>query len=54
MVRCPLMGLKRKKNLLALFKIQNGGEIQDSRQTIKGSRFIKNNANNLLLRILED
>jgi hypothetical protein len=26
--------LKKKKFLLALFKIQNGGEIQDGRQTI--------------------
>jgi hypothetical protein len=36
------------------FKIQNGGEIQDGRKTIKCSRFVKNDANNLQLRILED
>jgi hypothetical protein len=42
--------LKKKK----FFKIQNGGEIQDGRQTIKCSRFVKNDANNLQLRILED
>jgi hypothetical protein len=46
--------LKKKKILLALFKIQNGREIQDGRQTIKCSRFVKNDANNLQLRILED
>jgi hypothetical protein len=46
--------LKKKKFLLALFKIQNGGDIQDGRQTIKCSRFVKNNANNLQVRILED
>jgi hypothetical protein len=40
--------------LLAFFKIQNGGEIQDGRQTIKCSRIVRNNANNLQLRILED
>jgi hypothetical protein len=40
--------------LSALLKIQNGGEIQDGRQTIKCSRFVKNNANNLQLRILEE
>jgi hypothetical protein len=40
--------------LLMLFKIQNGGEIQDGRQTIKCSRFVKNHANNLQLRNLED
>jgi hypothetical protein len=28
-------------------KIQNGGEIQDGRQTIKCSRFVRNNADNL-------
>jgi hypothetical protein len=45
----------RKKNyLLALFKIQNGGEIQDGRQTIKCSRFVKHDENNLQLRNLED
>jgi hypothetical protein len=38
---------RKKKILLALFKIQNGGEIQDDRQTIKCSRFVKNDANNL-------
>jgi penicillin-binding protein-related factor A (putative recombinase) len=37
--------LKKKKFLLALFKIQNGGEIQDGRQTIKCSRIVRNNAN---------
>jgi hypothetical protein len=36
---------RKKKFLLALFKIQNGGEIQDGRQTKKNSRFIKNNIN---------
>jgi hypothetical protein len=35
-------------------KIQNGGENQDGRQTIKRSRIVKNNANNLQLQILED
>jgi hypothetical protein len=40
--------------LLALFKIQNGGEIQDGRQTIKCSRLVKNDANNLQLRNLKD
>jgi hypothetical protein len=44
----------KKKNLLALFQIQNGGETQDSRQTIKYFRFVKNNVNNLKLRILKD
>jgi hypothetical protein len=34
--------LKKKKIFLALFKIQNGGEIQDGQQTIKCSRFVKN------------
>jgi hypothetical protein len=34
--------------------MQNGGEIQDGRQTIKCSRFVKNDANNLQLWILED
>jgi hypothetical protein len=29
------MELKKQKILLALFKIQNGGEIQDGRQTVK-------------------
>jgi hypothetical protein len=46
--------LKKKKILLALFKIQNGGEIQDGRQTIKCSRIVRNNANNWQLRILKD
>jgi hypothetical protein len=32
--------LEKKKFLLALFKIQNGGENQDGRQTIKCSRFV--------------
>jgi hypothetical protein len=45
--------LKKKKIFLALFKIQKGGEIQDGRQTIKCSRFVKNDANNLQLRLLE-
>jgi hypothetical protein len=45
---------RKKKFLLALFKIQNGGEIQDGRQTIKCSRFVKHDANNLQLRNLED
>jgi hypothetical protein len=45
---------KKKKFLLALFEIQNGGEIQDGRQTIKCSRIVRNNANNWQLRILED
>jgi hypothetical protein len=40
--------------LSVLFKIQNGGDIQDGRQTIKCSRFVKNDANNLQLRNLED
>jgi hypothetical protein len=35
-------------------KIQNGGEIQDGRRTIKCSQFVKNDANNLKIRILED
>jgi hypothetical protein len=35
-------------------KIQNGGEIQDGRQTIKLSRIVRNNANNLQLRTLKD
>jgi hypothetical protein len=42
--------LKKKKFLLALFKIQNGGEFQDGGQTIKCSRFAKI----MQLRILED
>jgi hypothetical protein len=46
--------LKKKKFLLALFKIQYGGEFQDSRQTIECTRIVRNNANNLQLRILED
>jgi hypothetical protein len=46
--------LKKKKILLALFKIQNGGNFQDGRQTIKCSRIVINYANNLQLRILED
>jgi hypothetical protein len=46
--------LKKKKFLRVLFKIQNGGEIQDGRQTIKCSRFVKNDANTLQLRDLED
>jgi hypothetical protein len=37
---------RKKKILLALFKIQNGGEIQDGRQTIKCFRFVENDANN--------
>jgi hypothetical protein len=49
-----LWNSRKKKFLLALFKIQNSGEIQDGRQTIKCSRFFKNDANNLRLRILED
>jgi hypothetical protein len=40
--------------LVAPSKIQNGGEIEDGRQTIKCSRIVRNNANNLQLRILED
>jgi hypothetical protein len=52
-LKCSLE-LKKKKILLALFKIQNGGEIQDGRQAIKCSRLVKNNANNLQFRILED
>jgi hypothetical protein len=48
------LGHKNKKFLLALFKIQNGGDIQEGRQTIKCSRFVRNNANNTQLRILED
>jgi hypothetical protein len=43
-----------KKNIVELFKIQNGGKIQDGRQTKKCSRFFKNNANNFNLQILED
>jgi hypothetical protein len=39
---------------MAPVKIQKGGEIQDGRQTIKCSRFVENNANNLQLRISED
>jgi hypothetical protein len=39
--------------LFALLKIQNGGEILDGHQTITCHRFVKNNANNLQLRILE-
>jgi hypothetical protein len=35
--------------LVATFKIQNGGEIQDGRKTIKCCQFVKNYANNLLL-----
>jgi hypothetical protein len=46
--------LKKKKNLYALFKIQNGGEIQDGRQTIKCSQFFKTDANILQIRILKD
>jgi hypothetical protein len=42
--------LKKKKILLALFKIQNGGDNQDGRQTIKRSRILRNNVNNLQLR----
>jgi hypothetical protein len=45
---------EKKIVLVALSEIQNGREIQDSHQTIKFSRFVKNNANNLQLRILED
>jgi hypothetical protein len=44
----------KKKKLLTFFKIQNGGEFQDGRQTIKCSGFVKNNANILQLRILKD
>jgi hypothetical protein len=40
--------------LFALYIIQNSGENQDGRQTIKYSRLDKNNANNLQFRILED
>jgi hypothetical protein len=40
--------------LEVLFKIQNYGDIQDGRQTIKCSRFVKNDTNNLQLRNLED
>jgi hypothetical protein len=40
--------------LEALSKIQNGGEIQDGRQTINCYRFVKNDANNLQFRNLED
>jgi hypothetical protein len=40
--------------MLALFTHQNGGVNQDGRQTIKCSRIVRNNANNLQLRILED
>jgi hypothetical protein len=40
--------------LFALFNIKNGGGIQDGCQTIKCSRFVKNNANYLQLRFLED
>jgi hypothetical protein len=46
--------LKKKKFLIALFKIQHGGEIQDGRQTKKCSRFVKNDASNLQLQNLED
>jgi hypothetical protein len=35
-------------------KIQNGEEIQDGRQTMKCSRIVRNNANNLQLWTLED
>jgi hypothetical protein len=34
-------------------KIQNGGTIQDGRQTIKCSRFFKNDANNLHHRLFK-
>jgi hypothetical protein len=47
-------GTQEKKIQLAPFKIQNGGEIQDARQTIKCSRFVKNDSNYLQLWILED
>jgi hypothetical protein len=47
-------GTQEKKILLAPFEIQNGGEIQDGRQTLKCSRSVKNNADNLQLRLLED
>jgi hypothetical protein len=46
--------LKKIFVLEVLSKIQNGGEIQDGRQTIKCSRFVRNDANNLQLRNLED
>jgi hypothetical protein len=36
--------LELKIFFLALFKIQNGAEMQDGRQTIKCSRFVKNDA----------
>jgi hypothetical protein len=39
---------------VAPFKIQNGGDNQDGRQTIKRFRIVRNNVNNLQLRILKD
>jgi hypothetical protein len=54
MILRGILKLKKKKFFLALYKIQNGGEIIDGRQIIKCSRFVKNNANKLQLRILKD
>jgi hypothetical protein len=46
-VQAHFMGLKDslELNKSSIFKIQNGGEIQDGRQTIKWFRFVQNIAN---------
>jgi hypothetical protein len=41
MVLLDSLYLKKIKNLVAFYRMQNGGEIQDGRQGIKCSRYVK-------------